>query len=363
MVKKILIILTVFIGYASPLFAQKDIQYRCSSDFSFLVKNVKQNYAGFQDKTQNRKAELQALTDSISSAINQIHTPEQCTKLLKKWIHFFNDQHLGLIAKRFKKSNRNKSDTTNLALTFRFLSKQTAYIRIPSFKIKYKSKIDSLLDANWNRLLHTRNFIIDIRGNSGGSDPSFLKLLPLLYTDPYKIEGVEILATKDNIQRFVSLLEKDELPENAKENIRDWINKMRGHLGSFVTVVKSHIKRRDTIYCYPKHVVILIDGGVYSSAEGFLLRVRKSKKTVLLGQPTGGAIDYANVNIMELPSGFRLVGIPTSRSLRLPENPIDPHGIPPDIKIPKNVENWISFARGYLSRIQQSHETHPGCTN
>src|SRR5699024_2836573 len=141
--------------------------------------------------------------------------------------------------------------TSNPSL--KYLDKQTAYMRISSFSLKYKSSIDSLLNANWNKLIHTPKFIIDIRDNAGGGDPSFAKLLPLIYTNPYELKGVEVRATHDNIKHFSSLVKRDEFSESIKKELREIVKRMRGNEGTFVTIAEDHIVRRDTTYDNPKH--------------------------------------------------------------------------------------------------------------
>lgn len=82
----------------------------------------------------------------------------------------------------------------------------------------------------------------------------------------------------------------------------------------------------------PSRVAVLIDGRCGSSCEAFLLEARQSEKVRLIGRPTGGNLDYGNMFPHPLPSG-RTVWASTTRSRRLPENPIDDTGILPDVEM------------------------------
>ena len=79
---------------------------------------------------------------------------------------------------------------------------------------------------------------------------------------------------------------------------------------------------------------MLTDGGCGSSCEEFLLAMRQSFKVKLFGQSSMGSIDFSNLRPWVLPSGKRRLMYATSRSLRLPEFPVDLAGIPPDQVLP-----------------------------
>jgi hypothetical protein len=84
----------------------------------------------------------------------------------------------------------------------------------------------------------------------------------------------------------------------------------------------------------PRRIALLIDGRCGSSCEEFVLLVRQSFKVKTFGRPTAGSLDYSNLRPHDLPSGKRRLFYATSRSLRLPSNPIDAGGIGPDQLLP-----------------------------
>jgi hypothetical protein len=60
---------------------------------------------------------------------------------------------------------------------------------------------------------------------------------------------------------------------------------------------------------------------------------------------SGGALDYSNLNFIFTPSGYWYVAVPTTRSTRLPENPVDPIGIKPNVLVDKKIKDiieWVS---------------------
>jgi hypothetical protein len=72
--------------------------------------------------------------------------------------------------------------------------------------------------------------------------------------------------------------------------------------------------------------------------EEFLLEARQSAKVSLFGTRTNGCLDYSNVRLVPLPSGERLLGVPMTRSRRLPDHGIDGTGIAPDRPLPPDAD-------------------------
>jgi len=86
-----------------------------------------------------------------------------------------------------------------------------------------------------------------------------------------------------------------------------------------------------------------------SSCEEFILAARQSHKVILMGENTGGALDYANVHYLQMPRKGWWFQYATSRTNRLPDFPIDNIGIEPNVNIPVE-KNWVEFAVEYLKK-------------
>jgi len=243
------------------------------------------------------------------------------------------------------------------------LGDSTFYIRVPGFS-GFKDKIEKTISKYWTDIMSRPNMIIDIRNNGGGQDDEYQSLSKLVYTNPYETKGIEWYASAGNIKIFEDALEKGDI-RNGEEGIR-WTNalvsEMKKNVGGFV-VHPFHIKKegipasKDTVYKYPKRVGIIINEGNASSAEQFLLGAKNSKKVTLFGnQSTAGVLDYSNAIQVRFPSGNYQLNYPMTRSMRLPENPIDNIGIKPDLIIPfpatiqlyDRLDTWVYFVKNYL---------------
>ncbi len=220
------------------------------------------------------------------------------------------------------------------------LNATTLYLRIPSFYTR--EPVDSVIMVHKDRILKTENLIIDIRNNGGGTDLSWFELRPFLYTNPIRTVWVERLSTKQNNQVFL-------------EYKKEWeYNQLEQHLGEFVNLYNRPIDiyTYPTIHVYPKNVGILIDEGVASAAEQFLLAAKQSKKVKLFGTSTKGELDISNMIFVESPSKEFRLRYGSTRSLRIPGMTIDDIGIQPDYYLDKSIPHykWVDFVNEVLNQ-------------
>jgi hypothetical protein len=238
------------------------------------------------------------------------------------------------------------------------LDKNTLYFRMPSFGSDYKKAIDSVLVANKQLLSRTPNLIIDIRGNGGGSDFSFNNIIPYLKTNEINVTGVEYLSTTLNNQRMMDFVTnpkyKDFFTNKQKEWAKESFATLQKHLGEFVLLDESFedddTNTSDAILPFPKQVGIIIDDGVGSSAEQFLLAAKQSKKVKLFGTSTFGSLDISNMYFVKSPCSEYELGYSLSKSKRLPKYVLDERGIQPDFFISEDVPgyHWVSFVKTVL---------------
>lgn len=235
------------------------------------------------------------------------------------------------------------------------LNETTLYVRIPSFNESYKRKIDSVMTANKAKILATKNLVIDIRNNGGGSDASYSEIIPYLYTNPVRGVGVEYLSTKLNNQRMLDFINKPEyeFDEEGKKWAKESYDKLQSKLGQFVNLNEEvvSIGKLDTIYPYPQHVGIIINEANGSTAEQFLLEAKQSKKVKLFGVTTFGVLDISNMYFVDSPCKEFQLGYSLSRSMRIPDFTIDEKGIQPDYYLDKSIPSyeWTDFVTKILN--------------
>jgi hypothetical protein len=327
------------------------------TDFDFVIRKVTQNYSGYADKvTSTNKAALMALTEEQRQEFRTASDADAEGKALGKWIAFFRDRHLTVSRPTTVSTATGKSEEPP-SLTI--VDAATIIIRVPSFDISFAGKLDALLDKHRNALSATPRLILDLRGNGGGSDYCFQGLLPYVYTRPIEEHGAEMWATEDNVQCLRDAQKEDGVPPEAKQMLGHLADLMSTNKGTFVEYAPKTVIRMDDVYANPKRVAILIDKACGSSTEQFLLYALQSSKVLLFGENTAGAIDYANVFSVPTPSKRWVLNYPISRSKRLPDHPVDSHGISPHIRLDSSVKDKIRHIIEYLNREEAEQSAAP----
>lgn len=236
------------------------------------------------------------------------------------------------------------------------LSDKTTLLTIPSFDYPFVGIIEDLIISN-QALMQAENLIIDIRGNSGGTDNAYQTLLPYIMSNSIRNMGVEYLATKTlviGLEGYISTVRnnKDKPGEIAIDTVRRWIQLYEKNMGKFVNLNNSTYTIQNIMPSKksPVNIVILTDKRVGSSAESFVMKAKQSKKVKIVGTVTSGGLDYAAARMFDFGCPEYLLQLPTYRSLRLPDYPIDNIGMQPDIYLDKSVKDWVQFALEYLEQ-------------
>jgi hypothetical protein len=237
----------------------------------------------------------------------------------------------------------------------RRLSPDTLWLRLPDFNDSNAAKVEALLKDNAAALATTANLVIDTRGNGGGSDFVYAPIIPLIYSRPIYEVGIEMRASRDNITLRQAIADGLKGNAEAADVVRQLNAQnvlMTKNIGSYVQpdARPFSITKLDQILPFPKRVAILIDNAG-STGEQFLLAARQSRKVTLFGKAnSAGVLDFANVVSMTSPSGRYQLQWATSRSMRLPDEPVDDGGIAPDIRIPESEPDPVTYAQRWLER-------------
>lgn len=336
---------------------------RCEDVFAFVADYVERNYAGFGDKVSDAtRDEYAEHRQALHARARGLPAAAECHGLLREYTGFFRDPHMA-VAYDAPSTPRPSPDKTSghdagrhpsRELELRELDADTLLLRLPDFNPTLKSRIDALIEANRDRLAGTRNLIIDVRRNPGGSTANFAAVLPFLYTKPITTPGMSHYATDDNIRMIESFLEENELAEDLEAEIGALVSRMKEHRGGFVPA-EDEVFTLPRVLPYPERVAVLADRGCVSSCETFVWKARQSDKVTVFGEDTAGFLDYGDVLPVPTPCGaFRLFN-PTSRSNRVAQGmPLDNVGIEPDVRIPADVPDPVDWVRERLdSRAQR----------
>lgn len=239
----------------------------------------------------------------------------------------------------FKEYTSNISKKTE-PLTTEFRTNDLAVLKFHSFENGYNEADRKIAEKQLDRFfaqldsLKTKNLIIDLRDNSGGSADIANYLFSYLSSTPYyyfDYRGAKYKSVKewkhyaqypDNIEE-INLNEtkpKDGLNCYTEINSTDWWFKLQQNKPNF----------------YKGKVSVLINGGCFSTTGHLLALMREHKIGKFYGEYSQGS-NYSNAGgqAFVLPYSKTLVWIPTFQyRMRTPHFINDPKGIKPDVEIP-----------------------------
>lgn len=290
----------------------------------------------------------------------QDHTADSTTATLEDKKGLILNLERNKWVKEYPKIQSDKSEELwlrMLSTSTPFVSKlntKTAYLRIPSFLAEQRQIIDSVLEKNRSVLLSAPNLIIDIRNGTGGSDGSFRGLIPFLYTNPIRVENIDLLATELNAQgyeKYARMVPSDTANFNRGNGIA---KRMRQNIGKFIPLNNDVVSiwEEDSVMRFPQKVAIICNHNNGSADEQFLLLAKQSTKVKVFGEPTFGELDFSNVNVVFSLNNKFVLAYCMSRSNRVPNYCIDSVGIQPDYYIDKSIEpaEWINFVQNILEK-------------
>lgn len=234
------------------------------------------------------------------------------------------------------------------------LTPRTTLIKLPNFSEVFLEAIEAMLEKNKKLIENSEFLIIDVRDNSGGTDNAYSSILPYISTNPIRSVGVEYLSSESfirNSQKYLQGLEKDSIKNKDRiDNLRKRIVLLKENLGKYVNFSDKKVNIENINYApkSPSQIVVLANNRTASAAENFLLRTKQSKKVKIMGIPSSGVLDYANAMFFEYGCDNYKLLMPTYRSFRLPDYPIDNIGVQPDIYIDTSVSDWVKYAVDYL---------------
>jgi hypothetical protein len=218
---------------------------------------------------------------------------------------------------------------------FKSLDNSTNYLRLSSFDSRHTNELDSFYTTIAAQLSTKPKLIIDLRNNGGGSERSYLNLLPYAYTDPLKIDSAHIWVSPENIKRY---------EEIGTDQYKELIERMKSAKPfTFIPFTKdaAYTWSLDSITTMPSKIAVLYNRGTASAAEGFVLYLMQSKKVITIGENSGGFIGYGNVMTAQTPCGQYTIQCTTTKYAE--KSKYEFTGIPPQFRPGKN-QDWIGYA-------------------
>lgn len=335
-----------------------------ASDFGYAVQIVEHAYAGYPDKTRGREMEYAAFKERLR---HEIAAGRDTYDAIAEYLGWFDDSHLGTQGVMPYRPKEKRRDT-DYSHRMKCYAPQFTHCRVDAdtYLIRFPScdpaeitpeQVQRMVDAYLTS--GCANLVLDIRGNSGGSDVTYEPLLRLLYDREGDLHNLQYRASE------LAIAHVREFGYDTERGSRRIELLQQTTPGEFLPVASTtYTLRYDSVSPLPRRAGLLIDARVASSGEQLVLEVRAcSGRTTIYGKDnTLGCLDYSNCEILRFPQDTsRWMLLPTTRSCRVAAGcGIDRDGIAPDVRIPlplpdsltTHVDAWVHWVAKKLKTVK-----------
>lgn len=259
----------------------------------------------------------------ISSALKDLNNDNTCLINTKKefdyykniykekgWYDFWDNSK---VYERYENSTELISDIgqklfeTSHVITENIEDGKVAYIYLPKMKVEGEETRKELenISEYLSKIHNYNSLIIDIRGNSGGSDTYWESIVSMLIQEDVKKQGYILFRQGPVLENYlkvrgINTLPIVDIPEEvlAKAPI-EVLNGFSGY------IMQDKVIKANPVTNFSGDIYLLVDGEVSSSAESFALFCKKSNFATLIGEVTGGDGGGIPPMLFNLPnSGF-----------------------------------------------------------
>lgn len=303
----------------------------CELDFEETVGRVQRNYPDYARRAGRiGRSQLDALTSELRLLSRSVNSARQCDAVISRYLALMQEGHLYLAVPPDRRDV--VPVPTSREPSFRSTDGGTLIV-LPSLELRFKAALQDWVAAHTAELQSRDTLVIDLRGCSGGADSTYGPLLPYIMAGAVRASGIDFYSTPENLAGWQLALEEITDPQ-VRAQVQDIVELLRQHPNQFVSYGSNSVVNIEPVPHPPARVVAIVDQRCASSCEQFLVDTRRSRTLVTVGTRTAGVLDFSNLVPHLLPGGERRVLlIPTSRSRRLPEDPVDPDGIRPRFEI------------------------------
>jgi hypothetical protein len=215
-----------------------------------------------------------------------------------------------------------------------------AVLSIPSHDGGHRPRLEALLAQHRSRLDSATVLVLDLRGNEGGGSQTTEAVHPY-------VVGADPLAPSPDLGAPVMLSSPDQLSyvkrafgSDTSAFVRRLVTAMEAAPGALVPLFDPSRPVPESVYpppvFGPRQVLMLVDGGTVSAPEVLVQLALRSTRTVVVGEPTAGALDYQSTNVVRIhPQESRwFLGYPTiTAHARLPEGGMRGTGLIPEVAL------------------------------
>lgn len=274
------------------------------SNLSYILSELKQGHTGVVDPSFYK-----LLLDTYSEAADEYN--------MHRWVEILQSP---LVQERYSWWNRrtlswpgrNTINNMPSGLQCSILEPdRVAYIRLQHILYNYIEEDGKRIAEFLSQTSSFPFLIIDIRGNPGGSDLYWQEnIVAPLIKEPIEYVAYSAITGGEYAKSFIShdIYPAEQLPEGP-----DYPPEIGGRLSHFIE--ERMVINPSGALDFEGEIILLVDGGVFSSAATFAAFAKMTNWALVVGQPTKGdglSIDSA---IVSLPNSGLIVRFPTTMGL------------------------------------------------
>lgn len=206
---------------------------------------------------------------------------------------------------------------------------KTAYLKINSFMITTLEQDSAAITDFYEQIKDTSNLIIDIRGNSGGSDNYWSNLIvtpnakETLSSERYFLFNKNGTTWNYILNHIGQLRRASTLPEA-------YFSKYDGLFSYYVT---TQLVFEEASNPYQGKIWVLVDDDVYSASENFAVFCKNTGFATLVGTPTGGDGGCMEPYFLTLPNSSLIIRFSAVYPINADGTGNEAYGTTPDIVI------------------------------
>ena len=234
---------------------------------------------------------------------------------------------IGLKEEYKKEDSENTVDLPDIVTSV--YDERTAYIKINSFELTRYQNDKEVLDNFFEQIKDFPNLIIDLRGNSGGSDLYWQNLIvkPNAKTN-LESERYFLFNHNEITDNYISALG---ISENEIDTLsKPWLSQYRNNFTQYTIDVESFDEAQNP---YSGTIWVLVDDTVYSASENFVMFCKNTGFATIVGTSTNGDGGIADPLLVSLPNSGLIIRFSVFYGLNEDGSGNEVNGTKPDIVI------------------------------
>lgn len=207
------------------------------------------------------------------------------------WYDFFDDKDVNDMYKSLRKDTEFGDENFKDIELKDLVEGKIGYIYIPQMNSANGSIDDDMkkISSYLEKIQDYQSLVINIRGNPGGNDEYWTKLVSLIADKDYKCKGYRLFRNNSDVidnytkVRNVKLNDISELPKDVFDNAPKEVTNMFTHFEYNEEIVEGKSKTP-----FKGKVYLFVDDLVFSGAESFSIFCKEQNFATIIGTKTMG---------------------------------------------------------------------------